>query len=94
MPGNTPDMKTVETVKNDLLGWKLSRCVWVMERGMSSEENRLILQRTGGHYMIGEKLRDNQEVHQEVLAKRGRFTAIRENLEITVSTSSPAAMTL
>jgi transposase len=94
MPGNMPDMKTVETVKNDLLGWKLSRCVWVMDRGMSSEENRLILQRAGGHYIIGEKLRDNQEVHQEVLAKRGRFTAIRENLEITVSTSSPAAMTL
>ena len=82
MPGNMPDMKTVETVKNDLLGWKLSRCVWVMDRGMSSEENRLILQRAGGHYIIGEKLRDNQEVHQEVLAKRGRFTAIRENLEI------------
>jgi transposase len=82
MPGNTSDMKTVETVKNDLLGWKLSRCVWVMDRGMSSEENRLILQKAGGHYIIGEKLRDNQEAHKEVLAKRGRFTAIRENLEI------------
>ena len=82
MPGNTSDMKTVEMVKNDLLGWKLSRCVWVMDRGMSSEENRLILQKAGGHYIIGEKLRDNQEVHKEVLAKRGRFTAIRENLEI------------
>jgi transposase len=82
MPGNTSDMKTVETVKNDLLGWKLGRCVWVMDRGMSSEENRLILQKAGGHYIIGEKLRDNQEVHKEVLAKRGRFTVIRENMEI------------
>jgi len=82
MPGNTSDMKTVETIKNDLLGWKLGRCIWVMDRGMSSEENRLILQKAGGHYIIGEKLRDNQEVHKEVLAKRGRFTAIRENLEI------------
>ncbi len=82
IPGNTSDMKTVETVKKDLLGWKLGRCVWVMDRGMSSEENRLILQKAGGHYIIGEKLRDSQEVHKEVLAKRGRFTAIRENLEI------------
>jgi transposase len=82
LPGNTSDMKTVETIKNDLLGWKLGRCIWVMDRGMSSEENRLILQKAGGHYIIGEKLRDNQEVHKEVLAKRGRFTAIRENLEI------------
>jgi len=82
MPGHTSDMKTVETIKNDLLGWKLGRCIWVMDRGMNSEENRLILQKAGGHYIIGEKLRDNQEVHKEVLAKRGRFTAIRENLEI------------
>ena len=82
MPGNTSDMKTVETVKNDLLGWKLGRCIWVMDRGMNSEENRLNLQKAGGHYIIGEKLRDNQEIHKEVLAKRGRFTTIRENLEI------------
>jgi len=82
MPGNTSDMKTVEKVKGDLLGWKLGRCVWVMDRGMSSEENRLILQKAGGHYIIGEKLRDNQEIHREVLAKRGRFTSVRETLEI------------
>jgi len=82
MPGNTSDRKTVETVKKDLLGWKLGRCIWVMDRGMSSEENRLILQKAGGHYIIGERLRDNQDVHQEVLAKRGRFTAIREDLAI------------
>ena len=82
LPGNTQDMTTVERVKNDLMGWKLSRCVWVMDRGMNSEENRVILQKTGGHYIIGEKLRDNQEVHKKVLAKRGRFLKIRENLEI------------
>ncbi len=82
MPGNTSDMKTVETVKNDLLGWKLSRCVWVMDRGMNSENNRLVLQRAGGHYIIGEKLRDDQEVHKKVLAKRGRYLKIRENLQI------------
>lgn len=82
LPGNTQDMTTVEMVKNDLMGWKLSRCVWVMDRGMNSKENRVILQKAGGHYIIGEKLRDNQEIHKEVLAKRGRFLKIRENLEI------------
>ena len=60
MPGNKSDMKTVETVKNDLLGWKLSRWVWVMDRGMNSAENRLVLQKAGGQYIIGKKLRDNQ----------------------------------
>jgi transposase len=82
LPGNTSDMATVEKVKNDLLGWKLGRCVWVMDRGMNSEDNRLVLQKAGGQYILGEKLRDNQEVHKEVLAKRGRYLKIRENLEI------------
>jgi len=82
LPGNTSDMATVEMVKSDLLGWKLSRCVWVMDRGMNSEDNRLVLQKAGGQYILGEKLRDNQEVHKEVLAKRGRYLKIRENLEI------------
>jgi transposase len=82
MPGNTSDMKTVERMKEDLRGWKLGRCISVMDRGMNSEENRLILQRAGGHYIIGEKLRDSQEAHETVLAKRGRFTPVRENLEI------------
>ena len=82
LPGNTSDMATVETVKNDLLGWKLGRCVWVMDRGMNSQDNRLVLQKAGGQYILGEKLRDNQEVHKEVLAKRGRYLKIRENLEI------------
>jgi len=45
LSGNTQDMKTVEMVKRDLKGWRLSRCIWVMDRGMNSEENRIVLQR-------------------------------------------------
>ncbi len=73
LPGNTQDMTTVERVKRDLSGWKLSRCVWVMDRGMNSEENRTILQQAGGHYILGERLRDDQEVHQEALSRRGEI---------------------
>jgi transposase len=82
LPGNTQDMKTVETIKNDLLGWKLSRCVWIMDRGMNSEENRMVLQKAGGQYILGEKLRDNRQIHKEVLSKRGRYLKIKENMEI------------
>jgi hypothetical protein len=28
--------------------WKLGNVIWVMDRGMTSEENRRILQRGGG----------------------------------------------
>ena len=82
LPGNTQDMTTVERVKRDLSGWKLSRCVWVMDRGMNSEENRTILQQAGGHYILGEKLRDDQEVHQKALSRRGRYQKVKENLEV------------
>lgn len=82
LPGDTQDMTTVERVKNDLLGWKLSRCIWVMDRGMSSEANRVILQKAGGHYILGEKLRDNQEAHQQALSSKGRYQKVRENLEV------------
>jgi len=82
LPGNTQDMTTVERVKTDLLGWKLSRCIWVMDRGMNSEENRIILQRAGGHYILGEKLRDSQEAHKEALSFKGRFKKVKDNLEV------------
>ena len=82
LPGNTQDMRTVERVKQDLLGWKLARVLWVMDCGMNSEKNRLMLQRAGGHYILGEKLRDAQREHGEVLSHRGRYQKVRENLEV------------
>jgi transposase len=82
LPGNTADMTTVERVKSDLRGWKLSRCIWVMDRGMSSETNRIVLQKAGGHYILGEKLRDSQAAHKEALSFQGRYQKVRENLEV------------
>jgi len=82
LPGNTADMTTVERVKSDLRDWKLSRCIWVMDRGMSSEENRIVLQKAGGHYILGEKLRDSQAAHKEALSFQGRYQKVRENLEV------------
>lgn len=82
LPGNTQDMTTVERIKTDLLGWKLGRCIWVLDRGMSSEENRILLQRAGGHYILGEKLRDNQEAHNLALSFKGRYHKVRDNLEV------------
>ena len=82
LPGNTQDVKTIETVKKDLSGWKLSRCVWVADRGMNSEENRRILQTAGGHYILGEKLRDDQTVHKEVLSRKGRYKIVRDSLQV------------
>jgi hypothetical protein len=38
-PGHTVDVTTVAHVKADLKGWKLSRCVFVGDAGMVSQEN-------------------------------------------------------
>lgn len=82
LPGNTQDMTTVDIVKKDLKGWKLSRCIWVMDRGMNSEENRIILQKAGGHYILGERLRDAQGNYKEALSSRGRYRDIKDNLKV------------
>lgn len=80
-PGNQNDAKSVETVQRDLAGWSLGRVVWVMDRGMTSDENRRILQRAGGHYILGEKIRGTTQA-KEVLARPGRFRVIADNLHI------------
>jgi hypothetical protein len=44
-------------VKVDLREWRLHRVIWVLDTGFSSEANRRYLQRAGGHFIVGEKLR-------------------------------------
>jgi len=82
LPGNTADAATVEMVQKDLAGWRLSRCVWVMDRGMAGEENRAVLRRGGGHYIFGEKIRGRKGEKLEALSRPGRFRKVRENMEV------------
>jgi transposase len=79
-PGNTADMNTIETVKKDLAGWKLNRCVTVHDAGMSSEENLQYLQRGGGHYIVGRKLKTSEEDVLFALSHKGPYTEIKDNL--------------
>lgn len=81
LPGNTADPSTVERVQRDLACWRLGRCVWVMDRGMTSEENRIILRRAGGHFILGEKLRSGEE-NRAALSRPGRYRVVRENLRV------------
>ena len=47
-PGNTSDQTVIESVKSDLGGWKLGRCVMVVDSGFSSSENLRRLHRRAG----------------------------------------------
>jgi len=81
LPGNQHDSKCVDQVQKDLNNWNLGRVVWVMDRGMSSDENQRILQRAGGQYILGEKLRGNN-LNEIALAHPGRFKVVADNLHI------------
>lgn len=81
-PGNTVDVTTVSQVRADLRGWRLTRCVFVGDAGMVSEENLRQLSRGGGKYIVGVPVRREREVAEEVLTRAGRFRQVAENLRV------------
>jgi hypothetical protein len=81
-PGNTNDSALIRQVKDDLKAWKLSRVVWVADRGFASAENRRYLQRAGGHYIVGEKLRGDNKEAQAALSRQGRYRTVAGNLRV------------
>jgi transposase len=81
-PGNQADQPLIRQVKDELREWKLSRVVWVADRGFQSAENRRYLQRAGGHYIIGEKLRGESKEAKAALARQGRYHTLAGNLEV------------
>ncbi len=81
-PGNTADAATVQQVKDDLRGWRLNRVVFVADRGMAGEAHLRYLQRGGGHYIVGERMRAGIPTVGAALARPGRYRVVRDNLEV------------
>jgi Transposase DDE domain len=81
-PGNTNDQIVIEQVKDDLGGWKLGRCVWVVDSGFSSSENLRYLQRAGGHYIAGMKLRSGTAEARLALQRQGRYHVVADNIAV------------
>ncbi|MAT05169.1 MAG: transposase, partial [Acidimicrobiaceae bacterium] len=81
-PGNTNDSALIRQVKDDLRAWKLTRVVWVGDRGFTSAENRRYLQRAGGHYILGEKLRGGTPEADAALSRQGRYQTVADNLQV------------
>jgi Transposase DDE domain len=81
-PGNASDQELIRQAKDDLRAWKLSRVVWVADRGFQSAENRRYLQRSGGHYILGEKIRPEDKEAKAALARQGRYRTVAENLRV------------
>jgi hypothetical protein len=81
-PGNASDQVIIRKVKDDLRGWNLSRVIWVLDRGFTSEENRRYLQRAGGHYIVGEKLRCGSKEAKAALSRQGRYHPVDGGLRV------------
>jgi len=81
-PGNTADASVIEQVKSDLAGWKLGRAIWVVDRGIASEENLRYLRRGGGHWIAGMRMRAGEQACEAALARPGRYRQVRDNLRV------------
>jgi hypothetical protein len=81
-PGNTVDVTSVSQVKDDLKGWKLSRCVLVGDAGMVSQDNLKRLSESGGKYILWMPMRRGDEVTKEVLQRPGRFQQVADHLRV------------
>ena len=81
-PGNTNDQAILPEVRDGLRGWRLGRVVTVVDRGFSSRENLAYLQRAGGHYIAGERMRDGSPHAAEALSRQGRYQQVRDNLRV------------
>jgi transposase len=81
-PGNTADASVIEQVKADLAGWRLGRAIWIVDRGIASEDNLRYLRRGGGHWIAGMRMRAGAEVCEAALARPGRYRQVRDNLRV------------
>ncbi|NPV54610.1 MAG: transposase, partial [Firmicutes bacterium] len=82
-PGNASDQDLVEEVKRDLNGWRLGRVILVVDAGFNSERNRRIMQGAGGHYIVGEKLRQGRDgLPVDALKRPGTYRTLENGLKI------------
>jgi Transposase DDE domain len=81
-PGATSDSALIRQVKDELKEWTLGRVVWVADRGFTSAANRRYLQRAGGHYILGEKLRTESPEVEAALGRQGRYKTLADNMRI------------
>jgi len=81
-PGNTADSALIRQVKDEMRDWNLARVVWVADRGFTSAENRRYLQRAGGGYLLGEKLRSGSTEATAALGRAGRYHDVAGTLRV------------
>jgi transposase len=80
--GDTVDVETVNKVKTDLAGWKLTRSIFVGDAGMVSKDNLKKLSAGGGKYIVCVPIGRGDEVSKQVVTQAGRYRKVAANLEV------------
>lgn len=79
--GNRADVTTVETVMRMVeRKYGQARRVWVLDRGMVSEENLAVLRRRGGQYLVGTPRSKLKQFERELL--EGHWEQVRDDVEV------------
>jgi hypothetical protein len=79
-PGNTPDVTTVQTIKDDLRTMRLGRVLFVGDAGLYARANLDELAKGAGRYILAASIGRVKEIGDEVLSHPGRYADITPTL--------------
>jgi hypothetical protein len=79
-PGATPDVTTVQTIKDDLRTMRLGRVLFVGDAGLYSRANLDELAKGAGRYILATPIGRVKEIRDEVLSRPGRYADITPTL--------------
>ncbi len=86
--GNRVDVTTVQEIVDTMeKRFGLAQRIWVMDRGMASQENIAWLQRTGRKYLIGASRSELMKWKEELLSER-HWQNVREGLDVKLCEGS------
>ena len=79
--GNRADVSTMETILRMIeRKYGKARRIWVMDRGIVSEENLAAIRRRGGQYLVGTPRSQMRRFETELL--KGDWTRVRPEVEV------------
>ena len=81
-PGHPVDVTTGAPGKDALKGWQLSRCGFVGDAGLVSQEHLERLSTSGGTYIVCRPRRRGDEVPHDVLQRPGRLQPVADTLRV------------
>jgi hypothetical protein len=79
-PGATPDVTTVQKVKDDLRAMRLGRVLFVGDAGLYSRANLDELAKGAGRYVLAAPIGRVKEIRDEVLSHPGRYADVTPTL--------------